>query len=167
MTETEENYDEVEDFEQWPTLAISPLYVLRTAVRCPQCRKAMHVYTLGCAGFRHADDSRPVGEFHFLRMISSVPEDVLTLLRARCPSYFLDREEESGEPYLMNHCQCGAKLDDDFLHGDVGAAFWPDTPDGYGHFKLFRLPIDGAIPIESSSMLGGDEYLDFDQAEVW
>ena len=29
--------------------------------------------------------------------------------------------------YLMNHCRCDVRLDDDHLHGDVGAAFWPDT----------------------------------------
>ena len=46
----------------------------------------------------------------------------------------------------MNHCQCGAKLDDDYLHGDVGAAFWPDTPEGYEEFKLFRLPDRRAHP---------------------
>ena len=36
----------------------------------------------------------------------------------------------------MNHCKCGARLDDDYVSGDVGAAFWPDTPDGYGDFEF-------------------------------
>jgi hypothetical protein len=93
---------------------------------------------------------------------------MLNLLKDRCPSYFFDWEEEGeARRYLMNHCRCGHKLDDDYLHGDVGAAFWPDTPEGYGNFKLFRLPIAEAIPVECSTILGGGEYLDFDHAELW
>lgn len=168
MTGADEDEDADEECERWPTLALPPLYVLRTAERCPGCGAAMHVYTLGCAAFRHADDRRPVEVFHFLRLIRRVPGDVLKLLKARCPGYFLDREEGSyPHPYLMNHCRCGAKLDDGFLHGDAGAAFMPDTPDGYGDIKLFLLPIDDAIPVESLYAIGGDEFLDFDRAEAF
>jgi hypothetical protein len=148
--------------------AAPPLYVLRTTESCPACRTLMHVYTLGCAGYRDRRDPEPTWLFHFLRRIESLPEPVLKRLKAKCGGYFLDREEGSDEiPYLMNHCRCGARLDDDYLHGDVGAAFWPDTPGGYADLKLFLLPIDEPIPIVSSFSIGGDEFLDFDQAGKW
>lgn len=167
MDDTEEDGDEGEA-ASWPTLAIPPLYVLRTAESCPECGRAMHVYMLGCAAFRHADDSRPVDVFHFLRCIQSVPDRLMTRLKARCPGFYLDREEgDAGKPYLMNHCQCGARLDDDYLHGDVGAAFWPDTPEGYEQFKLFRLPFRDAIPVVALGSVGGDEFLDFAKAKPW
>ena len=67
----------------------------------------------------------------------------------------------------MNHCGCGAKLDDEFLHGDVGAAFCPDTPEGYGQLMLFRLQITQDIPVECSYALGGGEYLSFATAGAW
>ena len=35
----------------------------------------MHVYTLGCAAFHDAENSRPIDVFHFLRVIESVPKD--------------------------------------------------------------------------------------------
>jgi len=147
--------------------AYPPLYVLRTADRCPECGQAMHVYTLGCAAFQDAEDRKPIEDFHFLSRISRLPRRVLRLLKRKCPGYSLDREAEGQTPYLMNHCRCGARLDDDYVNGDVGAAFWPDTPEGYGDFRLFRLPIEEAIPVESSTMLGGGEYLSFDRAELW
>ena len=90
---------------------------------------------------------------------------MLRTLKRKCPSFYLDREAEGEPPYLMNHCRCGARLDDDYVSGDVGAAFWPDTPDGYGDFKLHLLTIDEPIPVECSFMLGGGEYLDF--SRVW
>jgi hypothetical protein len=167
MTEAEQDSDEDYD-EQWPTLAIPPLYLLQTAERCPECGNAMHVYTLGSAAFRHADDSRPVEVFHFLRVIRSLPKDVLKLLQTKCPNYFLDREDGSyPKPYMINHCRCGAKLDDHFLHGDVGAAFQPGTPEGYAQIKLFLLPVDDAIPVDSLYAIGGDEFMDFDETELW
>lgn len=160
-----EDEDYVEDFG--PALACPPLYVLRTADYCPECREALHVYALGCAAFRDAEEGYAIDDFHFLRRVSSVPEQVTALLTRKCSSYFLDQEEESEKPYLMNHCRCGAKLDDDFVNGDVGAAFWPDTPEGYRHIKLFELPIDEPVPVETSYMLGGDEFLEFAKAEAW
>ena len=148
-----------------PSLAMPPLYLVRTAARCPECGQAQHVYTLGCAAYHDASDLRPIEAFHFLALIRSLPEALLSLLKTRCPSLYLDRDEADEVPYLMNHCDCGAKLDDDFLHGDVGAAFWPDTPEGYPHFQLFRLPIDEPIPIPGFCIVGGGEYLDF--SNVW
>jgi hypothetical protein len=159
--------DDEDEEDYGLSLAMPPFYVLRTATYCPECGEALHVYTLGCTAYHDALDRRPVEEFHFLRRTESVPGQVLALLKAKCPGYYLDQEEGPERPYLMNHCRCGAKLDDDYLHGDVGAAFWPDTPDGFRQFKLFRLPIDEAIPVVSSTMLGGGEYLDFDKTEPW
>ena len=167
MTELTETDDDYEAEKLGPSRAFPPFYVLRTATYCPECGEAMHVYTLGCAAFHDAEDSRPVEEFHFLRRTESVPGQVLALLTAKCPGYYLDQEEGEERPYLMNHCHCGARLDDDYVHGDVGAAFWPDTPEGFRQFKLFRLPIDEAIPVESSYMLGGGEYLDIEHAGPW
>ena len=168
MTDVEAQYDEDTQEALGPSLALPPLYVLRAAERCPKCGTALHVYTLGCTSFHDADDSRPVDIFHFLRHIESVPPDVLTLLKAKCPTYYLDQEEANGTSYLMNHCRCcGARLDDDFLHGDVGAAFFPDTPDGYRAFKLFTLPVDEPVPIVTSYCVGGGEYLDFDEVKPW
>jgi len=51
--------------------------------------------------------------------------------------------------------------------GDVGAAFWPDTPDGFATFRLFRLPGAEAIPVDCSYTIGGGEYLNVAQAEAW
>jgi hypothetical protein len=159
------DYDGLAPHSTYPkSWAFPPLYVLRAAARCPGCRRAMPVYALGCAAFRNAEDREPIEDFHFLRQIRRLSRRVLGLLKRRCPGFSLDREAEGTPPYLMNHCRCGARLDDDAVCGDVGAAFWPDTPDGYGEFELHRLAIDGPIPIECAYMLGGGESLDFSRA---
>jgi hypothetical protein len=168
MTEAanDDDYEEEEDYG--PSLAYPPLYVLRTAARCPECGEALHVYAIGCTAFRDAEDGgEPIDQFHFLHHLRSLPEPLLALLKAKAPGFYPDQAGGEGTPYLTNHCPCGARLDDEHLHGDVGAAFWPDTEEGYGGFRLFRLPVEEPIPVECSLTIGGGEYLNFAQAEAW
>ena len=164
-TEIDDEYDEGQ--ELGPSLALPPLYVLRAAAYCPECGQARHVYTLGCAAFHDAEDRCLIDAFHFLRRIESIPQSVLALLTAKLPGYYPDRIEARERPYLMNHCRCGAKLDDNVVSGDAGAAFWPDTPGGFGDIRLLRLPVEGPIPIRCSYATGGGEYLDFARTWAW
>jgi len=166
MNKVEDQYDNDEVDALGPSLAMPPLYVLRSADRCPECDRAIHVYSLGCSAFLDAEEGTAVGEFHFLRRVASLPDAVLDLLKAKCPSFSMDTGEGGEGPYLMNHCPCGAKLDDDFVAGDVGAAFWPDTPEGYANLKLFRLPAETEIPVECGYTIGGGEYLNHADAEL-
>lgn len=144
--------------------AYPPLYVLRAADHCPACGRGTFLYMLGCAAFRDAEEREPTHRFHFLHRVSRLPKAALRTVTSECPGFALGREAPGGTPYLMNHCRCGAKFDDDFVCGDVGAAFFPGTPDGYGDFELHQLAIDEPIPIQCSTMLGGGEYLDFSRA---
>jgi hypothetical protein len=162
------NTDDDAEEQLGPSLAYPPLYVLRTATRCPACDKALHVYALGCSAYHVVEHGgEPIEQFHFLQRIESIPQSLLTLIKRQLPDYYLDHTEEAEPPYLMNHCPCGAKFDDDYLHGDVGAAFWPDTPEGFRQLSLFRLPIEEAIPVVSSFTIGGGDYLDTEHAESW
>ena len=119
MTEKMPDNDNYEE-EPGPSLAIPPLYLLLAVARCPKCGQTQYVSTLGCAAFHDAEELGPADIFHFLHFIHSLPEPVLNLLKAKRPGYYLDQEEGHEFPYLMNHCDCGAKLDDDSLHGDFG-----------------------------------------------
>jgi hypothetical protein len=141
--------------------AYPPLYILRAADRCPKCGRATFLYMLGCTAFHDAEDRERIDRFHFLHRVSRLPRRVLGMLKHQCPGFAPDREAEGTPPYLMNHCRCGAKLDEDFVCGDVGAAFFPDVPSGYAALRLRHLDIDEPIPVECSWMLGGGEHLDF------
>src|SRR5262249_37721608 len=93
--ESEPEYgDDGEEPEIYPTLALPPIYLLRTAGRCPECGRAMHVHTLGCHAWRPHDDPRPIEVFHFLHQIERVPEEVIAMLKAKCPGYTFDTTRE-------------------------------------------------------------------------
>jgi hypothetical protein len=91
--------DDYDDEDDGPSLAIPPLYVLRTAVTCPECGQSQHAYALGCAAYQDAEDGgEPIDDFHFLSRIESVPEPVLALLTANAPRFTLDHTEEGETP---------------------------------------------------------------------
>ena len=140
-----------------PSLARS-LSVLRTATRCPECGRPTRVYALGCDSYKDAEYLEFLEQFHFLHHIRSLPADFLLQLRTICPGYRLDTGKDS-KTWLMNHCGCGARLSDDYLHGDVGAAFNPGTPEGFAYIKIIRRFNAPDLPVESSWTLGGGEYL--------
>jgi hypothetical protein len=168
MTDATQDDDDYEEEDYGPSLAYPPLYVLRSAERCPECDRALHVYTLGCTAYRDAEDGgEPIKQFHFLQRIESIPQPLMALLKTKLPGYYPDHTEEREPPYLMNHCPCGGKLDDGLLHGDVGAAFWPDTPEGFAAFRLLKLPMQKPIPVVCSYSIGGGEYLNFANTWKW
>jgi hypothetical protein len=150
-----------------PSVALPPLYVLRATERCQHCGEAQHVYALGCASFHDAIDGFAIKIFHFLSRVRSVPAQLLGVLKTHCPGYYADHLEGEEPTCLLNHCRCGNVFGDDYLHVSFGAAFCPETPEGYLRIKLFQLPISEAVPIACSYTIGGGEYLDFSQAEVW
>ena len=165
LDEEEDAYDDEGVLDA--SLAIPPVYVLRTVERCPECAQPLHVYALGCAAFHDAEELSPTEVFHFLHHIRMLPDHVIAVLKAKCRGYRFDAPDQEDDAYLINHCPCGARLDDEFLHGDVGAAFWPDTPAGFEQLDLFRLPIEAAFAIDSSFTIGGGEYLDEAAVSPW
>lgn len=148
------------------SLALPPIYVLHVAKSCPKCGERRDVYALGCAAFLDAEGGVSMQVFHFLSHVRQLPGPVLRLLKG-CAGYFPDRAAEGEPAYLMNHCRCGARFDDDELHGHVGVAFWPGTPGGYRRIKPFQLLITEPIPIECSCAVGGGEYLCLEKAALW
>lgn len=169
MTDAADFADEDEDEDLGPSLAYPPLYVLLAATRCPECGRAQHVYALGCAAFADAEegDRAPLREFHFLSRVKGLPESLRSWLQARLPAFFLDHTHPNEAPYLMNHCPCGAKLDEDWVSGTAGTAFHPDTPEGYGELRLLRLPVEEPIAVVCSYALGGGDHLDFANTWTW
>ena len=109
--------------------AIPPLYLLRAGERCPSCGEATNVYTLAASGLYDALDADTFADFIVITSVEYLPPRLLKLFQDRCPDWYFDREG-SGAPYLMNHCRaCSGKLSDHYIHGDVGAAFFPTSPE--------------------------------------
>jgi hypothetical protein len=59
----------------------------------------------------------------------------------------------------MNHCRCGAKLEDDSLHLVPGAAFTPQSKSERRIPQLFILPFEQELPITASYTQGSQRLV--------
>ena len=147
--------------------AIPPLYVLRAGECCPECGAGTNVYTLAASGLHDVPQDATLEGFLVLTHIESLPKRLLALLKERCTGYGLDREAWSESPYLMNHCQCGAKLTDHYVHAEPGSAFFPTSPEECWNISLFTLPVSKEMPLRCSWTAGLGDLLDLDKALPW
>ncbi len=148
--------------------ALPPLYLLQSAERCPHCADVTPVYALAATGLQDAEEKDVYDGFVVLTAIEHLSRSLIRLLHRRCPTWRLDQEDPSEPPYLMNHCRCGERLSDSYIHGDAGAAFFPTSEQQCRDIKRFPLPIDEEVMIVCSWTLGGlDDMLDSIRTEPW
>lgn len=147
-----------------------PLCVVKSSQCCPECGTAAPVYTLACPALYDPGERHTFEKFMVITHVTYIPNDILTLLEERCPTWRFDTEGPIEPSYLMNHCRCGAKLDDGCLHGDYGGAFLPQSWREARKIRLLSLPSAGGrekIPLVCEWVLGLGRFLDFGQAEPW
>lgn len=162
----EDDADAEDEWEVQPSRAIPPVYLLRCPERCPECGTVFHVYALAAAAFYDGYDDDTFADFTLLTHIRSLPASVTDLLKRHCPSFRFGSQEGMEVQEMLNHCACGAMLNDHDTQGDVGAAFFPISTFEARNIKLYRLPIDEPFPLECSWSIGIGDVLGSDQAEA-
>lgn len=80
------------------------------------------------------DDEYPLraGEHGWLNLVEVVtlPSQVSKRLQELAPGYRLDHSRTAGLIYWLNHCTCGAKLGDHFLHSEPDGPFFGEETQG-------------------------------------
>ncbi|MFT4718420.1 MAG: hypothetical protein ACI9IL_000751 [Rickettsiales bacterium] len=59
----------------------------------------------------------------FMRIfhIESIPKELNSLLIKLIPTYYVDYSKTMNAHYYINHCKCGAKLGDFYMHNESQA----------------------------------------------
>ena len=144
----------IDPFDKWLPAplaeAIAPIYLLQSTEQCYQCQQSTPVFALAVSGFKDADEEEPLEEFVVLNTISDLPPHIMNLLKQRCPRYFIDYSKMTQSKYLMNHCTCGAKLGDFYMHDEPGGAFAPTSEYESRNISVTRIPEENNLPIRCS-----------------
>ncbi len=142
------------------TISTPRFALLQGETTCYKCRARVPVAGLAASPEARVDDeeySLVSGEHGWLGLseIEALSAEVLQLLRERAPGYRADDSVTADLRYLMNHCECGAKLGDFFLHGKPDGPFFGLETDGLRAWLIER-----PLRVEASYSEGAlDEWL--------
>ena len=123
---TEEFSRWIPDLSEEPSITlIAPIYLLKSFEFCWKCGNATNAYCLASEGMVDDYEEMELSMFMHFSNLSNIPDDVQALLKKHAPSYYLDYTKQTNSYYYVNHCGCGAKLGDFFLHNEPEGAFFP------------------------------------------
>jgi len=104
-------------------LAFTPIYLVRSTDTCQRCGKKIVVFCLASDGFV-ADGCFHENFFVTYSYLANIPEILNQYFRENCPSYRIDYSKTINDSYCMNHCSCGAKRGDFYLHNEPSGGFF-------------------------------------------
>jgi hypothetical protein len=101
------------------------------------------------------------GEVCVLSNIRELPPTVLKWIRQRFPTFSLKFSKTTQSKYYANTCpKCDVLSGDFFLHGDIGAPFFPTTKEEAKHLSIETIPVSGSMTVRAGLGIGvGDLIL--------
>ena len=88
---------------------------------------------------------------YFLTKTLYVEGFIQSILKEKAPTYYLDYSKQAGERYYVNHCKCGAKLGDFFLHSEPEGSFMIISEDDLENITMIDLNIKEPINLNANS----------------
>ena len=82
--------------------------------------------------------------------VQAVPSRLARYLKQYHPRYYKSFSKTTETHYWMNHCRCGARFGDFFLHSEPGAPFFPTSEGGFGEITLTELKGSGFVALTAS-----------------
>lgn len=94
-----------------------PIYLASSRTKCWKCSQDTQVFCLA-----HKDSDS--GVITLISSLLDVSEELSSALKEKAPTYHFDYTRWSENHYYVNHCECGAKLGDFFLHNEPDGPFF-------------------------------------------
>ena len=102
-----------------------PLYMIGQKIFCWRCNSRMTVIALLAPNVDNTDNQICV-----LSGIEDIPQDILSFIQSRVPTFKLRYSKMAGKKYFANTCpKCGVISGEFFLHDEPGAPFFPSNED--------------------------------------
>lgn len=158
-------------FEYWldpdQSIAIQPVYLIAAKDCCWKCKQETFVYTIACEEYYYGYDRAVYNGFIVLSTITVLPDEIITLLKDKCPRYYLDYSKMHESSYFMNHCHCGAKLGDFYMHKEPGGAFHLIDKSDCCRVALIPLPLKHNLPIVASMTVAPSNPIKYAKLIQW
>ena len=132
-----------------------PLYMVGMVIPCWRCQARMPVITLLAPYVAGAD-----GQVCVLGNIQELPQDIVSFIQRRVPTFQFRSSRMGGGQYYANTCpKCRVISGDFFLHSEPGAPFFPTSEKAAKSLYITEVPLTRPIQIEASPGVGTGETI--------
>jgi len=132
-----------------------PLYMIGQKISCWRCESRMPVIALLAP---NVDDTE--GQVCVLSDIDDIPQEVLSFIQSKVPTFKLKNSKMAGKKYFANTCpKCGVLYGDFFLHAEPDAPFFPSDEEAAKSLYIKEIPLSKSIEIRAGLNLGLGEII--------
>ena len=133
-----------------------PLYMIGLKTSCWRCGVKMPKIELLAPKVDDTED-----QVCILSGIDYMPEQVLSFIQNKVPTFILKYSKTVGRKYFANTCpKCRVIYGDFFLHDEPGAPFFPSDEEDAKSLYIKEIPLSNPIEISASlSLVVGEVIL--------
>ena len=143
-------------FDESSIVAIAPIYLLESSTACWKCGLINSVFCLAASGVKEEGFQ---DQFVCFSNLQKVPDILSEFFKVKTPRYYLDYTYQSESIYYINHCACGAKQGDFYLHDEPESPFFPLTSDDAKCLMLYPIKSLNDIEIKSGYCSQEDDLI--------
>ena len=132
-----------------------PLYLIGKKISCWRCEAKMPAVALLAPNVEDTDN-----QICILSDIYDLPNEVLSFIQQRVPTFKLKYSKMADAKYYANTCpKCKVISGDFFLHSEPGGPFFPIDANYAKSLYIKEIPIVNSITAEASFGLGLGELI--------
>ena len=142
-----------------------PLYLVGMKIHCWKCQGRMSAVALMC-NYREENpnesekDSEVEDELCVLSEIESLPEDILSNVTQRVPTFKLTFSKTVQRKYFANTCpSCSILSGDFFLHSEPGAPFFPTSAEEAAELYITEVPYKSPAKVYAGLHFGSGDLI--------
>ena len=124
-------------------------------ISCWRCEAKMPVIALLAPNVDNTE-----GQVCVLSDIDHIPQEILSFIQEKVPTFKLKQSKMAGKKYFANTCpKCGVLYGDFFLHSEPGAAFFPTNEQEAKSLYMKEIPLTKPVKIRAGLNLGLGEMI--------
>lgn len=137
--------------ELWLSIS-APIYVAESVITCWTCRCTTLVVALAVEEIEgiFEDEEEDEKGLILLSDMEELPDDIGRLLGPCYPFLKKHNSKPLGLRHVINHCSCGAPLEDFYLQAEPDGGFFPMDEEEAAKIVLRELPVSGPVKIKAS-----------------
>jgi len=132
-----------------------PVFVAESRASCGSCKNETPVIALAVEML----DETGEPYLTLLHALEELPPDMSNLLGSYYPFFKKGLSKFEARECMMNHCRCGALLEDFVLQSEPDESFFPTSPEEAMKILLRRVPTSGCVVLKAECSVSTEDFI--------